>query len=158
MLKYTETEIRRRLIEGLRFTVPEVIETMAYCEAQFIGQDTNINFALSSEIAAMIRLYGGLDGMIAITSEELLVRTIVSRILGAVPEDLTSSDLLDGIAELINMVCGGMKTKAQINHIHLSPPLAIIGNDYTAVWKTDQPPVVMTFQVDNHVLKIHAGL
>jgi hypothetical protein len=56
------------------------------------------------------------------------------------------------------MVCGGMKTKAQIGSVSLSPPVAIVGQEFVAQWKTNHPTTVFTFQMDEGVLMVHASL
>lgn len=147
---------REMLIEGLRQSVEEVMVTMAWSEVVFCGASQSALFSLDSGVVGMIRLHGEHDGMVGVSASHQLARELVSRMVGVSPEDLDTGDLLDGVAELANMVCGGMKTKARMAEIHLSPPVAVVGERFVAQWKTDRPTVILCFQVGEHPLAIHA--
>ncbi|MBF0340823.1 MAG: chemotaxis protein CheX [Magnetococcales bacterium] len=152
------TEMMNRLLNGLRLAVTEMMTAMAMSEVVFAGQESCDAFSLSSEVVGLVRLDGQLHGMVGVACSKDLLREIVSRIVGLAPADLIMEDLLDGAAELANMVCGGMKTKAQIGNVNLSPPVSIVGQEYIAQWKTNRPTTVFTFQMDEGVLRVYASL
>lgn len=149
-------EIRVKLLDGLRNTVIEVMGTMAWSSVHFAGMEETQDFILNDEVAGLIQLFGNQQGMVGISCKDTLGRELVGRIVGLPVADLNGDDLRDGVAELANMICGGMKTKAQITDINLSPPVAIIGRDYIAQWKTDHPTMVLTFQLEEEVFLVHA--
>ncbi|MBF0613247.1 MAG: chemotaxis protein CheX [Magnetococcales bacterium] len=147
---------RVKLLDGLRNTVIEVMGTMAWSSVQFAGMEETDDFILKDEVAGLIQLFGHHQGMVGISCKETLGRELVGRMVGLAVEDLTPEDLRDGVAELANMICGGMKTKAQISELNLSPPVAIIGRDYIAQWKTDHATMVLTFLIEEEVFLVHA--
>ena len=151
-----DQQVKERLLEGLRNTVTEVMGTMAWSDVNFAGMEETNSFTLSNEVGGLIRLYGSFNGMVGISANKAVNNEIVSRITGLPVDDLMQEDLLDGVAELANMICGGMKTKAQVPDIALSPPVAIVGSDYTALWKTDRPTLIMTFQLEEDIFQVHA--
>lgn len=155
----TEQETNReRLLEGLRHTVTEVMHTMAWSNVALSGEESVPEFALSDEMGGLIRLSGSHTGMIGISSGSKLAREVVARIIGLDAAELEPDDLLDGVGELTNMICGGMKTKAQMADLVLSTPLAVVGTDYKALWKTDRPITVITFQIEECLFRVHASI
>lgn len=147
---------REKLLEGLRKSVEEVMMTMAWSDVTFCGANQSPTFTIANEILGLIRLYGYHDGMVGVATDISLAKELVGRIIGLAPEELTQEDLLDGISELANMICGGMKTKAQLSEIKLSPPVAVVGSDFVAQWKTDHPTIILNFQVGDRLLRVHA--
>lgn len=160
MTQTNSAELRQKLLTGLRPAVTDMMNAMAMSEVVFAGQEMVDSFIMSNEVIGLVRLEGHLQGMVGVSCNQSLLREIVSRIVGLEPHELTKEDLLDGAAELANMVCGGMKTKASslTGFISLSPPLSIIGQEYIAQWKTIHPTTIFTFQMDEGVLRIHACL
>ncbi|GAB0056098.1 hypothetical protein SIID45300_00402 [Candidatus Magnetaquicoccaceae bacterium FCR-1] len=151
-------ELMDKLLNGLRLAVTEMMTAMAMSEVVFAGQESVNAFSISSEVVGLVRLDGKMHGMVGVSCSKELLREIVSRIVGLTPEELFMEDLLDGAAELANMVCGGMKTKAQIGDVNLSPPVAVVGQEYTAQWKTNRPTTLFTFQMEEGILKVYASL
>ena len=153
-----EISLRDKLLIALRTTVVELMATMAMSEAVFAGEEVRTVFAFNNEAGGLVRLSGGHEGMLGVATNLTLLREVVSRIVGLDPGELTREDLLDGVAELANMICGNMKTKAQAGDIVLAPPIAIIGKEYSAEWKTNLPTTILTFQMDEGVLQVYASV
>ncbi|MBF0453311.1 MAG: chemotaxis protein CheX [Magnetococcales bacterium] len=149
---------KEKILEALRVSVVEIMSTMAMSEVIYTGRETVDNFYLSKEVCGLVRIGGAHEGMIAISCNLELLGVIVSSIVGLSVDELQRDDLLDGAAELANMVGGGMKTKAQIPGVALSPPMSIIGGDYMAEWKTLRATEILTFQMELGILQIHASL
>ncbi len=143
---------------NIRNSVGEIMATMAMSELVFAGMEKRLNFSLSDEAVGLVRLSGDRNGMLGISTNQVLLRIIVSRIIGLTPEELEREDLIDGIAELANMIGGSFKTKARIPNMTLSPPVAILGKEYVAEWKTSKPTMVLTFQAEEGVLQVYASL
>ncbi len=158
MTQTDKTDMMETLLTGLRLAVTEMMQAMAMSDVVFAGQESVDSFTLTNEVVGLVRLEGKLEGMVGISCNQVLLREIVSRIVGLDPKELNREDLLDGAAELANMVCGGMKTKAKIGSISLSAPVAIIGQEYVAQWKTIHPTTIFTFQMDEGVLRVHTCL
>ncbi|MGN7611451.1 chemotaxis protein CheX [Magnetococcales bacterium HHB-1] len=155
--KLSTEEMREKLMFGLRDTVTDVLETMASSpNVLFAGLEQSSSFILSSEVSGVIRLLGRVEGLVGISANKSLTSELVSRITGLPADDLEDEDILDGMAELTNMVCGGMKAKAAIGQLDLTSPAAIIGSDYTAQWKALQETSILTFQIDSQELKVFA--
>lgn len=146
---------RDRFLEGLKSTVTQVLSTMAWADVNFEGILESDTFALDDEMGGLVRLEGAHNGIVGISSKKRVAEEVVSRITGLSPADLTREDLLDGISELANMVCGGMKTKAEAPDLDLSSPLAILGTDYMALWKTDQPTQILSFRIGDDLFRVH---
>ncbi|MBF0448320.1 MAG: chemotaxis protein CheX [Magnetococcales bacterium] len=151
-------ENKQKILDSLRLTVVEIMTTMAISEVIFSGKEKVNDFRLNREASGLVRLYGTHEGMIAVGCSLNLLRNIVSKIVGLPQEDLLQEDLLDGAAELANMIGGGMKSKAQIPGVVLSPPMSIVGMEYIASWKTGQPTEILTFQMEEGILQIYASL
>lgn len=146
---------RERFLEGLKATVTQVLGTMAWSDVVFEGLEVSDTFALNDEMGGLVRMGGKQNGIVGISSKKAVAEEIVARITGLPTSDLTREDLLDGIAELANMVCGGMKTKAEAPDLDLSSPLSILGTDYMALWKTDQPTRILSFRIGEDLFRVH---
>jgi CheY-specific phosphatase CheX len=151
-------ENKEIILEALRVSVVEIMATMAMTEVIYTGMESSSSFTLNKQVGGVVRLTGAHEGMIGISCNLELLQSIVSNIIGLAIEELQREDLLDGAAELANMVGGGMKSKAQIPGVVLSPPMAVIGNDYMAAWKTDRMTDVLTFQMEQGILLVHTSL
>ena len=149
---------KERILEALRVTVLEIMNTMVMTEVIYAGMETKKFFQLNRPVGGLVLLQGSHDGMIGVSCDIDLLKAIVSGIIGLPVDDLENEDLLDGASELANMVGGGMKTKAKIPGVVLSPPMAILGSDYMAEWKTDRPTEVLTFQMEIGTLQVHTSL
>ncbi|MEO5367253.1 MAG: chemotaxis protein CheX [Magnetococcus sp. WYHC-3] len=151
-------ENRRRLLDGLQKTVYDVMSTMAWSEVSFVGMEEVSGFTLKGGVAGMIRMMGEHQGIIGFTTRQHVAGELVSRITGLAASDLENEDLLDGVAELANMIGGGMKSKADIGGVDLTPPLALVGQEFTAVWKTHLPTFVLTFMLEEDVFRVYASV
>lgn len=152
-----ELDLQSRVVKGLLGAILEVLETMAWSEAAYTGVEEASEFMLTDEAGGCTRLIGDPAGLVGISGERALIAALVSRIVGLAPEELTDADLLDGIGELVNMVCGSMKSKVGMAETVLSPPMALLGQSCSAQWKTNHPVQVLSFQVEEHTLRVHVS-
>nr|CRH07455.1 conserved protein of unknown function [Candidatus Magnetococcus massalia] len=146
------------VLSALKATVTEVMGTMAWAEVGFAGQDHSSSLILDKEVGGLIRLQGDHEGLVGIACSKNIASELVSRIVGLPAEELTHEDLLDGVAELANMICGGMKTKAEIGNLELSPPVAIVGSEYTALWKTMEGTEILNFLLEGEMFQVHVSM
>ena len=144
--------------QHLQAVVLGVISTMAMTELTFSGMVCKAGFLLESEATGLIHLSGTHEGMLAISMNRAFLRVIISRFLGVPGSELSREDLLDGVAELANMVGGGFKSRSRLGGMRLSPPVALLGEACVAEWKTSQTTQVLTFQVDEDVLQVSLSL
>ncbi|MBF0285056.1 MAG: chemotaxis protein CheX [Magnetococcales bacterium] len=157
-MKALRNENSQKLMDALQRTVFAVLDTMAMSEIEFLGVETQRDFALDGEANGVIHLTGGHQGLVGVSTDGILAQLLVGGITGLNPADLTREDLLDGMGELANMICGGMKTKSELGQIDLSAPLCLIGADCYGLWKTEHATHVMRFKVDERVLKVLASV
>lgn len=143
---------REAIFAALQVAVVDVLSRMAMTEALFVYREKVGRFCLDQEAGAMIRLTGDWEGMIGIASTLDVVRSVVSRIVGLPVEQLTPPDLMDGIAELANMVGGGTKSNAGLTNVRVMPPMAVIGKEVMAEWKTDRVTEKFIFEVEGSTL------
>lgn len=147
---------RRRLVAALQATVEEVMGTMAWSTVELSSTEERPILVMTDEVAGLIRLMGGQGGMVGFSCSRALGITLVSRITGLGSAEILEEDLLDGISELANMLGGGMKSKAMLSNLDISPPVAIIGTQYKAQWKTDHTTLVLSFQLEGEMFHVHA--
>lgn len=143
-----------RVIAALQSAVIDVLSRMAMTEVVCVHRDKLQSFCIDREAGGMVRLSGLQEGMIGISSDLKVLRDVVARIIGLDPGQLTREDLMDGIAELANMIGGGMKSNAGLSGVKVSTPMAVVGNDLLVEWKTDRPTERLVFQADEGVLYI----
>ena len=154
----TTTENKQKIIQALQVSVVEIMSTMAMTEVIYAGMETSNTFSPSRQVTGLVRLIGAHEGMIAVSCSLDLLKAVVSSIIGLPADDVQQEDLLDGASELANMVGGGMKSKAQIPGVALSPPMSIIGDSYMSEWKTDHPTDILTFQMEEGIFQVFTSL
>ncbi|HAT49902.1 MAG: chemotaxis protein CheX [Nitrospirae bacterium] len=143
--------------EALQVAVVDVLGRMAMTEVVLIHRERVSGFRLDFEAGGMVRLSGALNGMIGLTCHLGLVEELVSRIGGLPIDQLENEDLMDGVAELANLFGGWTKTNVGQGDVQVSPPMAFIGKEVIAEWKTDRPAERFIFQVNEHVLYVLAS-
>lgn len=152
MTDHTET-----IYAALQIAVVDVLSRMAMTEVILSHRERVSSFRLNFEAGGMVRLSGTLNGMIGLTCHLELVKALVSGIVGVPIEQLEREDLLDGIAELANLFGGWTKTNAGLGGVVVSTPMAFIGEEVMAEWKTDRPTERFIFHVNDHVLQVLAS-
>ncbi|MBF0131446.1 MAG: chemotaxis protein CheX [Magnetococcales bacterium] len=143
--------------DALQVAVVDVLNRMAMSDAVFIHRESVPRFRLDSETGGMVRLSGALNGMIGLTCHLGLVKDLVSRIGGLPSDQLEREDVMDGIAELANLFGGWTKTNAGVSDVRVSAPMAFIGQEVVAEWKTDRPTERFIFHVNDDALHVLAS-
>lgn len=88
---------------------------------------------LMTQITALIGMSGPISGTVALGFSEKTARTVVGRLLND-PPSLDDDLMLDGVAELVNIIAGGAKSRlagAETEPISLGLPSVVRGEDYT---------------------------
>ncbi|OSM06279.1 chemotaxis protein CheX [Magnetofaba australis] len=149
------SETTDKLINALRGAVNEVMGTMAWCEAIAAGEKVVNSLILDDEVGGMIHVGGDVSAMVGISCNKRIAAELCSRIVGLPAEELNDEDLLDGVAELANMICGAMKSKAAVGHLDLSSPAAIVGQQFQAQWKTLHKTHILAFELEGERFCVH---
>ena len=118
---------------GERFSsaVEDVINTMAGFEIFALpAEDMHEVQVDSDKISGAMMLLGQCNSMVAITIPREAASTIVSYMTGISTSALKEEELYDGVAELVNMVCGRVKAwmSGTQYHFQLTSPFVIAGN------------------------------
>ncbi|MBF0155681.1 MAG: chemotaxis protein CheX [Magnetococcales bacterium] len=152
-------EIQEKLLAGLHATLDQMMATETMEAISLQGMEQRSEFILDDEVGGLVRFYGAVhEGMVGVSTSRPVAVAIVSQLLGLPSANLEKEDILDGVAELVNILCGGMKARAGLGPVTLSSPVAIIGREVTAVWKTSKPTLVLTFQTGHGPLRLLASV
>ena len=136
------------LADALRNSVADVFKTMAGLETTFVGIKQKEKFSLSGRPAgAMMVNIKNRSGVLAVVFTDALARRIASGLTGAKAGDITREELSDVLAEVVNMVGGGMKTSYGKAGIDITPPLSVTGDGFTLDLKTDHPTLALAFRI-----------
>ncbi|MBF0136372.1 MAG: chemotaxis protein CheX [Magnetococcus sp. DMHC-1] len=142
----------RIMVETLQNVTCQILESETWNRVVCEPVKTLPIFQLTQEVCGVIYLLGSCPGVVAVMTSQRSLAAIIKSITGNETRELTQEDLLDGVAELANMVCGGMKSQSQISGITISTPMAIMGSEYVAQWKTAHPTQQLTFHMQDHSL------
>ncbi len=146
-------------VEGvLRSAVGALFLTMADVEPCFVEARRSDVFCMSSDVAGLMYLAGAEPGLVACGVSEGLGRTIIGRMTGLPQEEIRERDLLDGLAEVVNIIAGYMKTQCPEMGISLTPPIAVAGKGCALAWKTYRPVMALDFDVEGEKFSIVAVL
>ena len=115
------------LTEGLKSSVLEMLGMMAMAEVAYTGHKEQDRFSVSGPATGLMVVTGQHRTVVAVCMPDALLRDFVAGITGSTPDALTAKNLGDGIEEMINIICGGMKIKLASSDIELFPPMTVIG-------------------------------
>jgi chemotaxis protein CheX len=115
-------------------SVHDLFNTMLGCEARRGDISLARSFSTGHEVIALIGLSGIVRGTVALAFPARTALHMVNRLLG-VETIGVNDEVLDAVAELVNIVAGGAKAKlngeADTPPISLSLPTVVQGKDYT---------------------------
>lgn len=125
--------MRAELINPFIESVYDLFKTMLGCEARRGELSLARTSAFSHEVIALIGLSGIVRGTVALSFPTRTALHMVNRLLGVETIGVTD-EVLDAVAELVNIVAGG--AKAKLNHetampISLSLPTVVQGREFT---------------------------
>jgi len=144
--------------EVLRAAVSSLFVTMAGTEPLCKRAGESDEFSLAADVAGVMYLTGAQPAMVACGGCEDLARNIVGRMTGVAENELSGTDISDGLGEVVNILCGFIKTQCPEMEITLTPPLAVSGKECSIIWKSHRPVMVLDFDVDGKELTVVAGL
>jgi len=103
--------------------------------------------AISCNISGMLGLAGDLRGMLAVHWPRALATDVTSRLLGEEVEG-REEDIRDAIAEIVNMIAGGIKAafSSEGKVLELSVPTTVTGNSYTMRSAWNSSHIIIPFR------------
>ncbi len=146
------------LKEGLQKALTSFFDTMIGTEATYKEGGESQAFTLTADVAGIMYLKGDTLGMVACGVSNELARTIISKMTGIEEAELSNDIISDGLAEIVNILCGFIKTQYPQLAINLTPPLSLIGGQTTLYWKLAHPSITMDFDIEGSLLTIAASL
>ncbi|MFY9176889.1 MAG: chemotaxis protein CheX [Caldicoprobacterales bacterium] len=107
----------------------QVLRTMAGFEVSNTSCD-QLDFSdKESNIIGIMVLHGKKDAVISLSMEYSTATMVIAYMTGILPEELSESDLFDGVAELVNIMAGEVKARLSNTPYHflLTSPFSIGG-------------------------------
>ena len=128
--------------------VQDVVATMAGIEVIEVNpENVAQNKADVDQISGAMLLLGTVNSMMSITLSSEAASTIVSYMTGISSSDLESEELFDGVAELVNMICGRVKAVLAGSEFHfkLTSPFIVTGNNHMIVHKSKVAKLIKVY-------------
>ncbi len=148
----------QKLIDGLQGAVSSLFNTMIGLEPLYKEGTEADTFSLSADVAGIMYIQADPPGMVACGAPTVLARSIIGKMTGIAEAELEEGDISDGLAEMVNMLCGHIKTQLPELCINLTPPLSLIGRESKVCWKTAHPSIVLRFDISGSELTVAAAL
>jgi CheY-specific phosphatase CheX len=143
----TENIDSSQLFNILKESVEEIFLTMAGLKISYKEVKEVNGFSITGDITGLMFLESDQSGMIACSVSYDFARTVATGMTGIKECDVTDKQANDIMAEIINMICGRIKSQGlDEKSFSLTPPLSISGNGHTVLWKTDHPALILTFE------------
>ncbi len=142
----------------LKGAVSSLFTTMVGTECDYKRTRDSAEFFLTVDVAGIMHLTGAQSGMVACGASEDLARDIIGRMTGVAENELTEIEISDGLAEMVNILCGFIKTQCPEMEISLTPPLSVAGKECSIRCKVHRPVTIVDFDVDGKEFTVMAGL
>ena len=117
--------------------IDEVFSTMVGFEVQAIPIRVEERKAIRNEISGMMLLTGENNAMISLSMTHVHAALIIAYMTGIAVEELSQSDVCDGMAELVNMIGG--RAKAILSgteyYYQLTSPFTVVGEQVFITYK-----------------------
>ena len=124
--------MKAELINPFIESVQEIFSTMLDSKATRGQISVSRDNKGPGELLAIIGLSGETKGIVAVSFPTETALRLVGRIVGMEFESIDET-VVDGVAEMINMIAGGAKAKLNVNGkkpIDLGLPSVVTGKDY----------------------------
>ena len=120
------TTVESSYIPASIASVRKLFATLLRWEIESEPAETAADFEPTRDISGIIAFTGELNGTIVISFDSEVVFCAVEALLGDKPSELTD-DAVDTVAELTNMVAGGIKEQLPFEEIKLGMPATVSG-------------------------------
>ena len=108
----------------------KVFQTMLELEVTFGDPVPSKLPHLANDVSAIIRMTGGVSGIVVLSCPVASAEKIVNSFVGA-SVDRKSDDFSDAVGELVNMISGSAKVNFADKQVSLSRPSVIMGEGNT---------------------------
>ncbi len=108
----------------------KVFQTMLRLEVTFEDPVPSKLPRLANEVSAIIRMTGGVNGIVVLSLPVASAEKIVSSFVGS-RVDRKSDDFADAVGELLNMIAGNAKVNFVGEQVSLSRPSVVMGEGNT---------------------------
>ena len=118
-------------------SVHDLFTNMLGCRVERLNPKVVSDGSVSHEIVGLIGLSGPTRGNVALLLPEATAKAMVGRLLGEEIHEI-DDDVIDAVAELVNIIAGGAKARLSEGEppIKLSLPNVIRGRDCTVHYPT----------------------
>lgn len=132
-------------------SIKEIIFTMTGMEVAEEKATAETIQDMKEQISGVIMLIGNKRIMISISMSEYTAKNMVASMTGMKSDSLTKEDLVDGAAELVNIVAGKVKAKLSANgeHYDILLPYTITGNDHSIIHKNKSAVLIRLYHTEN---------
>lgn len=103
-------DVALSLVQPFANAACEVLETTANAKTRVLGFITGRVVPPDAELASCMTLEGEIDGLAVAAFSRNQAKRLAAGIACCTEEDLTDSDLLDGVKEIINQISGRVRT------------------------------------------------
>jgi len=124
----TTQTLEPKLIEALRQTAEEILETMVFLVPRTIESLPEEQNSFRAPVIGLLGFTGTRSGTFVVRTDETVARTITAKMLMMEPSEIASpQEAADGFGELVNMLAGNFKNAwvAGGNQMELSVPTVI---------------------------------
>jgi len=111
---------------------------------------------VKSEICGTMMLGGNATVLITVSTDKDSAKTIVSYMTGIDVAELTDEEVVDGIAEIVNMLSGSCKTRNSEKNFEytLTTPFVMVGDNLDILTKKSVEKYFSNFEADTIKLQL----
>ncbi|KUO73796.1 MAG: hypothetical protein APF77_17075 [Clostridia bacterium BRH_c25] len=131
--------------------IKEIIFTMTGMEVAEEKATEETIKDLKEQISGIIMLIGNKRIMISLGMSTYTAKNLVASMTGLESGSLTKEDLVDGAAELANIVAGKIKAKFSVNgeRYDILLPYTITGDDHSIIHKNKSAVLIRLYHTEN---------
>lgn len=129
MLDTCQTVLESSYIPATLASVRKVFATLLRWEVEAEPKESGVHFEPAGDVSGIIAFTGVLNGTIVISFDKEIAFAAVEALLGDKPTEITG-DVCDAVAELANMVAGGVKDQLEFDDIQLGMPATVSGTGH----------------------------
>lgn len=142
-----------KIKDSFHNSIYDVLNTMTGINLEI----KNLNEPESCDFSGGMFLRGeSNDYLFVISTNTENARIIISYMTGLLPEEISNEDLIDGMAELVNMIAGKVKilVAKSDNYFKLTSPFTIKGKNHFVFPKSNSPQINSLFYANDLFLNL----
>lgn len=139
--------------------ISEVIMTTAGVSVCHVHDSTQVQNASGVELTGAIMLQGERSAILSLKMSKDYASFIVSSMTGLDQLELSDEDLYDGVAEIVNIIAGKIKTRMEVggHSYSLTQPFTVVGENVSFIYK-EQVPQKIAMQFNGGDAELYAVL